>query len=139
MLNTPHIRIIATPALFIVLCCLLGCSTKTCISFEDINSRSTDNATESIIDSKKKINKAILKSGAVVIFNKDGGQLDPEKQIITGIASDGTKNGTQVELIYSDIFALQLKEHSATKTRLLLIGAGLVVTPILLTILLSIF
>ena len=131
MPKTPYIRIIATTALFLVVFCLWGCYNKTYISFEETSSHSTDSLTEFNMESKKIVSKAILKSGAVVTFNKAGGQLDPEQQIITGIASDGTENGTVVEVNYSDIYALQLKEHSSRKTMLLLISAGLVVTRVL--------
>ena len=74
MPNKAYIRIVAASVLFLGVCCLWGCYNKTYISFEEHSSHSTDSLTEFNMESKKIVSKAILKSGAVVTFNKAGGQ-----------------------------------------------------------------
>jgi hypothetical protein len=63
-----------------------------------------------------KIERVFLKSGEIVEFDEDGGQIDQENQIIKGYIDDEELYGTLFEYKFEEIETVQYRAISTTNS-----------------------
>jgi hypothetical protein len=105
-------RIIAMVILLALVNSLVGCASKQVFV-------TLDEAREK---SDQKVLGAALVTGAVITFDKEGGLIVAENRSITGIAVDGTERKTPITVVFDEVRAVMVKQFSAGKSALTLLG-----------------
>jgi len=115
------LRYICTATLIAFLSSVIGCTSNVKFTMDEVGKQPPEH-----------INSVSLVSGDVVMFDKEGGTIDVEREMIVGVTKVYLKGrrrtgGDPVEIKLSDVKYVNVRKSSPTKTFFFVVGSVVVI------------